>query len=78
MVMSLIHSGETTMALLSPRSLFFLELVGNSLVTTRGQIPPDLLTNNAAFNSLGASPVSTGRKHEFREMKMEKISILFL
>lgn len=59
MATSLMHSGEATLAALTPRAILFLDLVGNSLVTTRGQAPPDFLPDGAAFNGLGVSPVST-------------------
>ncbi|XP_066956728.1 echinoderm microtubule-associated protein-like 6 isoform X2 [Macrobrachium rosenbergii] len=56
MAIAIAHSGETTVAALSPRALLFLDLVGNSLVTTRGKAPPDLLPDEAAFNGLGVAP----------------------
>ncbi|ROT74041.1 putative echinoderm microtubule-associated protein-like 5 isoform X2 [Penaeus vannamei] len=56
MATSLMHSGEATLAALTPRAILFLDLVGNSLVTTRGQAPPDFLPDGAAFNGLGVSP----------------------
>ncbi|KAK7068132.1 hypothetical protein SK128_025077 [Halocaridina rubra] len=57
MVIAVAHTGETTVAALSPRTLLFLDLVGNALVTTRGQAPPDLLPEGAAFNGLGVALV---------------------
>ena len=59
MAITIAHSGETTVVALSPRVLLFLDLVGNSLVTTRGKSPPDMLPEDAAFNGLGVAPVSS-------------------
>lgn len=56
MVTAMAHSGETTVAALTPRTILFLDLVGNSLVITRGHASPELLQEEVAFNSLGVSP----------------------
>ncbi|XP_042240211.1 echinoderm microtubule-associated protein-like 6 isoform X2 [Homarus americanus] len=56
MVTAMAHTGETTLAVLTPRTVLFLDLVGNSLITTRGHASPDLLPDDAAFNGLGVSP----------------------
>lgn len=58
MVTGMVHTGETTVAALTPRAVLFLDLVGNSLVTTRGVAPPDLIPEDAAFNDFDVSPVS--------------------
>ncbi|XP_042878001.1 echinoderm microtubule-associated protein-like 5 [Penaeus japonicus] len=55
MATSVMHSGEATLAVLTPRAVLFLDLVGNSLVTTRGQAPPDLLPDGSAFSGIGVS-----------------------
>nr|XP_053632744.1 echinoderm microtubule-associated protein-like 5 [Cherax quadricarinatus] len=56
MVTTMAHSSETTLTVLTPRTVLFLDLVGNSLVTTRGHVTPDLLPRDVAFNGLGVSP----------------------
>ncbi|XP_069172867.1 echinoderm microtubule-associated protein-like 5 isoform X2 [Procambarus clarkii] len=55
MVIAMAHSSETTLVVLTPGSLLFLDLVGNSLVSTRGHIAPDLLPPDIAFNGLDVS-----------------------
>ncbi|KAK3878967.1 hypothetical protein Pcinc_016411 [Petrolisthes cinctipes] len=49
------HCGETTLAVLTPRILLFLDLVGNSLLTTRAYHPSGL-PDGVAYSTLSISP----------------------
>lgn len=60
LVLDMGHCGETTLAALTPRALLFLDLVGNSLLTTRGHHPSGV-PDGVAYSSLSISPVGRRR-----------------
>lgn len=60
LVLDMGHCGETTLAALTPRALLFLDLVGNSLLSTRAHHPSGV-PDGVAYSSLSISPVGRGR-----------------
>ncbi|CAL4098989.1 unnamed protein product, partial [Meganyctiphanes norvegica] len=51
-VVGICHMNSTTVCTLTPWSLLFCELIGNTMVVARGHLPPKMLPDNVFFTSV--------------------------